>query len=169
MTDRLAGLLELRFSFLLDIDDDGRVLVGNDDSGATQLHELAPDGTRTVLTTSTEPCLGRYLPGSRSVVVSTDDGGTERAQLWLVDADHPESASASPDGRWLALGRLSLLPASSELMLADLDSGKVVPITDVDVPGHWTAPHWLSDGVLVSASDAGEEHLSVLAFDVVTR
>src|SRR6478609_964762 len=168
MTDRLAGLLELRFSFLLDIDDDGRVLVGNDDSGATQLHELAPDVTRTVLTTSTEPCLGRYLPGSRSVVVSTDDGGTERAQLWLFDADHPESAwqplandpaylhtlldvaadrviyatnrrngvdfdvvehtvstgvervvwdeggwfesaSASPDGRWLALGRLSLL------------------------------------------------------------
>src|SRR6476660_3610541 len=92
MTDRLAELLELRFSFLLDIDEGGRVLVGNDDSGVTQLHEVAPDGTRTVLTTSTEPCLGRYLPGSRSIVVSTDDGGTERAQLWLADADHPESA-----------------------------------------------------------------------------
>ena len=228
MTDRLIELLELRSSVLLDIDPLGRLLVGDDDSGSMQLHEIARDGTRTVLTASTEPCTGRYLPGSRSVAVSTDDGGTERAQLWLADADRPDAAwhaiatdpefmhilldvapdcvvyasnrrnrvdfdvvvhtvstgqerivwagggwfgaaAASPDGRLLALHRESLLPASSQLMLADLETGEVEAVTDPGEPGDWTAPHWLGDDVLVSSSDAGEEFHSVRAFDVAAR
>jgi dipeptidyl aminopeptidase/acylaminoacyl peptidase len=228
MTDRLIELLELRSSVLLDIDGEGRLLVGDDDSGSLQLHQEARDGTRTVLTASTEPCTGRYLPGSRSVAVSTDDGGTERAQLWLLDADHPDAAwraiatdpqyihtildvapdlvvyatnrrnqvdfdvivhtvstgeervvwdgggwfdtaAASPDGRLLALRRESLLPASSQLMLADLETGGVEEVTDAGEPGDWTPPYWLGDDVLVSSSDAGEEFHSVRGFDVATR
>ena len=87
VTDRLAELFELRSATLLDIDDGGRLLVGDDESGSTQLHELAPDGTRVVLTDLGEPCSGRYLPGERAVIVSADDGGTERAQLWLLRLD----------------------------------------------------------------------------------
>jgi dipeptidyl aminopeptidase/acylaminoacyl peptidase len=87
VTDRLTELFELRSSALFDIDDSGRLLVGNDESGSTQLHEIAPDGTAAVLTDLGEPCWGRYLPGERAVVVSADDGGTERAQLWLLRLD----------------------------------------------------------------------------------
>jgi dipeptidyl aminopeptidase/acylaminoacyl peptidase len=50
--------------------------------------------------------------------------------------------------------------------LADLDSGRVEVITEPDQPGHWSAPHWLGDDLLVSSSDAGVEFHSVRAFDV---
>jgi dipeptidyl aminopeptidase/acylaminoacyl peptidase len=84
-------MFELCSSILFDVDDAGRLLIGNDESGSTQLHELAPDGHRSVLTALGEPCWGRYLPGQRALVVSADDGGTERAQLWLrsLDGDRP--------------------------------------------------------------------------------
>ncbi|HZE48673.1 MAG TPA: hypothetical protein VE074_03865, partial [Jatrophihabitantaceae bacterium] len=65
MTDRLREMFELRSSTLLDIDEAGRLLIGNDESGSVQLHELAPDGRRSVLTDLGEPCRGRYLPGQR--------------------------------------------------------------------------------------------------------
>ncbi|HEY3088155.1 MAG TPA: S9 family peptidase [Jatrophihabitantaceae bacterium] len=91
MTDRVREMFELCSSILFDVDDAGRLLIGNDESGSTQLHELAPDGHRSVLTALGEPCWGRYLPGQRALVVSADDGGTERAQLWLrsLDGDRP--------------------------------------------------------------------------------
>lgn len=89
-SDRLRELLELRRSTLFDIDEAGRLLVGNDDSGSVQLYEIGTDGGWRQLTDLGEPCHGRYLPGERSVVVSADTGGTERAQLSLLrlDADH---------------------------------------------------------------------------------
>ncbi|MFL6162235.1 MAG: S9 family peptidase [Jatrophihabitantaceae bacterium] len=90
-TDRLVQLLELRRSALLDIDSDGRMLINNDESGSAQLYEISPDGRWRQLTDLGEPCTGRYLPGARAVVVSADTGGTERAQLSLLDiaADEP--------------------------------------------------------------------------------
>ncbi len=223
MTDRLTELFELRSATLYDIDDGGRLLVGNDESGSTQLHELAPDGTRSVLTDLGEPCWGRYLPGERAVVVSADDGGTERAQLWLLPLDAggeleplvrdpayihslldvlPDrvlyatnrrngvdfdvvlrvvssgeetvvwdgggwvnTGAVSPDGRYIAMQRESLLPASSQLLLADTETGEVVPITDEAQAGDWTTPLWLGTG-LISGSDAGAEFHSVRRYDV---
>ncbi len=98
MTVTLTDLLQLHTSHLFDIDSDGRLLVGTDASGCTQLAEIDPDavaGDRapdsTVITDFGEPVTGRYLPGERRVVVSVDDGGTERKQLWLVDAAHPDT------------------------------------------------------------------------------
>jgi dipeptidyl aminopeptidase/acylaminoacyl peptidase len=98
VTDRLREMFELRSSFLLDVDDAGRLLIGNDDSGSLQLHELAPDGARSVLTDLGEPCWGRYLPGQRAVVVSADDGGSERAQLWLRRLDNRANGANGADG-----------------------------------------------------------------------
>src|SRR6266496_2636705 len=175
VTDRLREMFELRSSTLQDIDEAGRLLIGNDESGSTQLYELAPDGRGSVLTDLGEPCWGRYLPGQRAVVVSADDGGSERAQLWLLHLDDDAglvplvtdaayihtlldvaidrvlyatnrrngvdfdvvmrtvssaderviwdgggwimAASLSPDGRYVAMQRESLLPASTQLML----------------------------------------------------
>jgi dipeptidyl aminopeptidase/acylaminoacyl peptidase len=219
-------MFQLCSCFLFDVDDAGRLLIGNDESGSTQLYELAPDGRRSVVTDLSEPCWGRYLPGQRAVVVSADDGGTERAQLWLrrLDGDSPgleplvtdpayihtllevaadrvvyatnrrngvdfdvllrtvssgeerviwdgggwfTEAALSPDGRYLALQRESLLPASTQLFLADVKSGTVAPITDAEQPGEWLAPRWLG-GAVISASDAGAEFHSVRCFDVAT-
>jgi dipeptidyl aminopeptidase/acylaminoacyl peptidase len=228
MTDRVREMFELRSSTLQDIDEAGRLLIGNDDSGSMQLHELTPDGQRTVLTDLGEPCWGRYLPGQRAVVVSADDGGSERAQLWLrylhvhdatplvpvvTDPAHIHTlldvvadrvlyatnrrngvdfdvvlrilssgderviwdgggwimaASLSPDGRYIAMQRESLLPASTQLMLADLDTGEVVPITDADQVGDWGAPRWLGGRVLAS-SDAGAEFHSVRRYDIAEK
>ena len=221
-------MFELRSSTLQDIDEAGRLLICNDDSGSMQLHELAPDGQRTVLTDLGEPCWGRYLPGQRAVVVSADDGGSERAQLWVrhlhvhdavhlvplvTDPDHIHTlldvaadqvlyatnrrngvdfdvvlrvvssgderviwdgggwimaASFSPDGGHIAMQRESLQPASTQLMLADLDSGEVIPITDADQVGDWGPPRWLGGSVLAS-SDAGAEFHSVRRYDITAK
>jgi dipeptidyl aminopeptidase/acylaminoacyl peptidase len=220
-------MFELCSSILFDVDDAGRLLIGNDESGSTQLHELAPDGHRSVLTALGEPCWGRYLPGQRALVVSADDGGTERAQLWLrsLDGDRPgleplvtdpayihtlldvaadrvvyatnrrngvdfdvvlrtvssgaeqviwdgggwfTAAALSPDGQYIALQRESLLPASTQLFLADIATGAVAPITDAELPGEWLAPRWMGS-VVLSASDAGAEFHSVRRYDVATH
>jgi dipeptidyl aminopeptidase/acylaminoacyl peptidase len=84
-TDRLIQLLELRRTTLLDIDADGRLLISNDETGSAQLYEVSRDGEWRQLTDLGEPCTGRYLPGARAVVVSADTGGTERAQLSLLE------------------------------------------------------------------------------------
>jgi dipeptidyl aminopeptidase/acylaminoacyl peptidase len=76
-----------------DVDDSGRLLVGNDRSGTMQLYEVGTDGSWRALTALDGPVNGRYLPESRTVVVEHDAGGNERAQLSLIDL-----ASAPSDG-----------------------------------------------------------------------
>jgi dipeptidyl aminopeptidase/acylaminoacyl peptidase len=226
VTDRLREMFELRSTTLQDIDDAGRLLVANDESGSMQLHELTPGGERQVLTDLGEPCWGRYLPGQRAIVVSADDGGSERAQLWLLPVDdvagleplvtdpafihtlldvavdrvlyatnrrngvdfdvvlHTVStgaekviwdgggwvvaASISPDGRHIAMQCESLLPASTYLLLADVEAGQVEPITDADEIGEWRRPRWLG-GTVLAASDAGAEFHSVRRYDIATK
>lgn len=86
----VSSLLDLRTWQAFDIDGDGRVLAGHDDLGSLQLVEIDPDGTRTPLTDLPSRCSGRYVPGSRLVVVQHDTGGDERMQLSLIDlAERP--------------------------------------------------------------------------------
>lgn len=95
----ITRLLEVRTWRAFDVDDDGRVLAGSDDTGCVQLVELAagPAGSgatvqATPLTALPGACRGRYLHGGRSsaaggervVVVEHDDGGNERGQLSLL-------------------------------------------------------------------------------------
>jgi dipeptidyl aminopeptidase/acylaminoacyl peptidase len=87
-TDPMTRVLELRSTVMQDVDDSGRVLVVNDDSGSMQLSEIDADGRWRRLTDVGEPVSGRYLPGTpRRAVVSVDPSGTERTQLWLLDLD----------------------------------------------------------------------------------
>jgi pimeloyl-ACP methyl ester carboxylesterase len=83
----LHRLLDATTWRAFDVDAEGRILAGHDASGTVQLVELRPDGTRTPLTALPGACHGRYVPGSRTVVVSHDAGGNERAQLSLLDPD----------------------------------------------------------------------------------
>jgi protease II len=85
MTFDVATMLTIPVFRAMDIDADGRVLAGTDESGSMQLIEIEPDGRTTALTALDGPCAGRYVPGSRTVMVTHDDGGNERSQLSTLD------------------------------------------------------------------------------------
>ncbi|GGJ01295.1 peptidase S9 [Saccharopolyspora subtropica] len=92
----IVRLLELTTWRAFDVTDDGRVLAGSDESGSTQLVEIA-DGTCTPLTALPGAVTGRYLPGERAVVVQHDTDGNERGQLSLLRWDEPGTLPARLD------------------------------------------------------------------------
>ena len=162
---------------------DGRILLEMDESGneRTQLYLLdaQPGAEPEPLVVDpryihSSPHVGRegtllaYATNRRNgvdfdVVMRTVSSADERVIWdgggWIM------AASLSPDGRYVAMQRESLLPASTQLMLADLDTGEVVPITDADQIGDWREPRWLGGAVLAS-SDAGAEFHSVRCYDI---
>jgi pimeloyl-ACP methyl ester carboxylesterase len=89
--DRLLNVTTYR---AFDIDPERRILAGSDESGATQLVEIAPGGAMTPLTALPGACTGRYLPGRRAVIVSHDDGGNEQHQLSLLPLPVPGGGPA---------------------------------------------------------------------------
>jgi dipeptidyl aminopeptidase/acylaminoacyl peptidase len=96
MGPNLTAILEVRLYEAFDLDADGRVLAGGDDTGSTQLIEIEPDGTRTPLTALPGACTGRYLPGQRAVIVSHDEGGNELHQLSVLRLPRPSGQPARP-------------------------------------------------------------------------
>lgn len=94
----IVRLLEARTWRAFDVDDEGRVLAGSDETGTVQLVELDPDGSATPLTALPGACRGRYLPGERVVVVEHDEGGNERGQLALLPLDPPPAEPVGLDG-----------------------------------------------------------------------
>lgn len=87
MSFDIVRLLEQPTWRAFDIDPEGRVLAGSDETGSVQLVEIAPDGTSTPLTALPGAASGRYLPGERTVVVQHDTNGNERGQLSLLRLD----------------------------------------------------------------------------------
>jgi dipeptidyl aminopeptidase/acylaminoacyl peptidase len=121
----LAQLLDLTCYRALDIDADGRVLAGCDESGTMQLTEISPDGSSVALTALPGACTGRYLPGRRAVIVSHDDGGNERAQLSLLPLPVPGGKPA----RLAELRPLVHDPLFIH-MLADVSHGRICYLTN---------------------------------------
>lgn len=95
MGPTITDLLTAHSWRAFDVDDDGRVLAGSDETGSTQLVEISSTGrddeppTVTPLTDLGGACSGRYLPGERAVIVQHDDGGNERAQLSVLSLKSP--------------------------------------------------------------------------------
>lgn len=121
----VTTLLNLGLYLAFDIDADGRVLAGSDESGSTQLVELSPDGSAVPLTALPGPCSGRYLPGQRAVIVSHDEGGNERHQLSVLRLPRPGGQPAS-------LGDLEPLVRDPEFMhvLAEVTDGRICYLTN---------------------------------------
>jgi dipeptidyl aminopeptidase/acylaminoacyl peptidase len=94
-------LLELRTWRAFDVDDDGRVLAGSDETGRVQLVELAADGTATPLPHLTGVSTAKYVKGERAVVVEHDHGGNERGQLSLLRIGEDEFEPLVHDERYL--------------------------------------------------------------------
>jgi dipeptidyl aminopeptidase/acylaminoacyl peptidase len=143
------ALLDLTAWAVFDVDPEGRILAGNDESGSMQLVEIAPDGTRTQLTALPSRCSGRYLPGTRRVVVQHDNGGDEKTQLSLLDLAPADVAPGSliagpslPDTRPAAAPLPAHLPATLDTLtplvhdpehkhdLADVSAESIVFLTN---------------------------------------
>lgn len=233
--DAMTAMINLRSTVLQDVDDDGRILIINDNTGSMQLSEVSPAGEWRALTDLTEPVTGRYLPGSpRQVVVSVNPSGTERTQLSLLNLEEstavtngvPElrplvhdpdyihtlldvstdqivyttnrrdgvefdivmhtvstgeervlydgggsfdDIAVSPDARQVLASRMTLLAASTQLLLLDLGTGEVQEITDPAIPGEWESPQWLADGSVLANTDSGGERFEVRRWSPVER
>jgi dipeptidyl aminopeptidase/acylaminoacyl peptidase len=125
--DLVHRLLSARTWRAFDVDADGRVLAGDDTSGSVQLVELTPDGARRTLTALPGACSGRYLKGvsPRTVVVSHDSAGDERAQLSLLRPDEVTDP-VGEDG----LEPLVRDPAHIHSLAEVLEGGRVVYATN---------------------------------------
>ena len=125
----ITTLLEIRTWRAFDVDDEGRVLAGFDETGSVQLVELAgPDARPVPLTALPGACRGRYLPGERAVVVEHDDGGNERGQLSLLSLDGHRDGQRAP----VDLDGLAPLVRDSRYVhkLLDVLPGRVVYATN---------------------------------------
>ncbi|MFE7508591.1 S9 family peptidase [Promicromonospora sp. NPDC057488] len=146
----ISSLLDLTAWTVLDVDPEGRILAGNDESGSMQLVEIAPDGSRTQLTALPSRCSGRYVPGTRSVVVQHDNGGDEQMQLSLLEITPGAAPATAGD-----LTPLVHDPAYKH-DLADVSAGSVVFLTnrrdgvDFDV-----VVHDLATGTQTTLYDGG--------------
>jgi dipeptidyl aminopeptidase/acylaminoacyl peptidase len=125
MGSNLAKILDVRLFQAFDLDADGRVLAGSDDTGSNQLIEIEPDGAKTPLTALPGACTGRYLPGQRAVIVSHDEGGNELHQLSVLRL--PRS-SGQPAG----LADLEPLVRDPRFMhtLADVQADQICYLTN---------------------------------------
>lgn len=135
-----------------DVDAQGRVLAGSDESGSVQLVQIDPDGTRTPLTALVGPCTGRWLPGERVVVVEHDTGGDENTQLSLLRLAAPGHTVSGDTAGGEAAG--PVLPAG----LADLE-----PLVHADGVKHGLLD--VAPGRVVYSTNARNR----VDFDVVAR
>lgn len=112
----LRDLLEVSSALPADVRDDGTTLVRWNTPGTFQLHLAQPGQEPVRLTDLREPVDGRFVPGTDRLLLAVDQGGNERAQLYLTalapDAEleplvvEPTLLHVSPtlsaDGSWLA-------------------------------------------------------------------
>jgi dipeptidyl aminopeptidase/acylaminoacyl peptidase len=80
-----------------------------------------------------------------------------------------DEVAVSHDGTQLVASRMTLVAASSQLLLIDLGTGEVEEITDPAEAGEWLQLHWLPDGDLIASSDAGSERIEVRRWSTATR
>ena len=88
----LRALLSSTSTHLVDVDPDpahaARALVRSDHTGTMQLFELDADDELCQLTALEDPVgAAAYLPGTRTAVIGSDQGGNERHQLSIIDLE----------------------------------------------------------------------------------
>ena len=74
----------------------------------------------------------------------------------------------SPDGRWIAVERVSI-ESPSEIVLIDPATGRVARTVASSIGSRSVTPAWLPDGRLLFASDRGGEGFRIFTTDVETR
>jgi dipeptidyl aminopeptidase/acylaminoacyl peptidase len=81
-----------------------------------------------------------------------------------------EAAGFSPDGRWLAVSRLSERNGDNDVYLVDLPSGEVVHASPHDDEASFGRPAWLGDSSgFFWSTDTGRDRRAIAHFDLATR
>jgi len=97
----LKALLEVPSGLAADVADDGGALVRWNPTGTLQLYRVRPGASAAEqLTNFDEPVLGRFVPGRDQILLQMDEGGNERAQLYLLDPQpgaRPEPLVVEPE------------------------------------------------------------------------
>jgi dipeptidyl aminopeptidase/acylaminoacyl peptidase len=237
--------LEIRAAAPANFSPDGTsLLVSSNLTGTMQLYRVPRAGGDLVqLTDFDEPVGGAYLPVGGEIVVTRDEGGNERHQLWLMadepgaelrplvnDPEHihrlggasrdgallsyssnsrngvdfdvyvvPVDGSApprmvfdmggwcvaggfSPDGRWLAVGRLTERNGDEDLYLvgvradgaqgdgAGAGAGEVIHVSPHEDDAQYSLPSWLPDSSgFFFTTDQGRDRAAVARYDLARR
>ncbi len=174
----LRELLEVSWALPADISDDGDVLVRWNVPGSFQLYIVSPgDGDPVQVTDLAEPVTGLFVPGSDRILLSVDEGGNERAQLYLLDRApgatpeplvvEPEflhlTPSFSSDGRTLAYTCNRRNGRDLDVYLRSLETGderRVFSGGYCEVAGFSPDGRWL--GVLQLTGRTGDNDLHLV-------
>jgi dipeptidyl aminopeptidase/acylaminoacyl peptidase len=135
----LRDLLEVRWALPADVAADGTVLLQWNRTGTYQLYLARPGAAELEqLTDLADPVIGQFLPGGERVLLSVDEGGNERGQLYLLDARagserepvvvEPEFLHVEPrlsrDGRLLAYGCNRVNGRDIDVYVRSLETGE---------------------------------------------
>ncbi len=164
----LRALLELRQAWPLSFSRDGStLLVASDLPGTRQLFTLpAAGGELRQLTFLPEPVDGRFLPDGR-ILLAVDEGGNERTQLFLLDAEpgaEPEPLVVDPrfvhgfpavsrDGSLLAYSTNRRNGVDFDVVVRRLATGEE---RSFELGGLWANGAISPDGRWVAAQRRGE-------------
>ena len=166
-----SELLEVTWALPADVQDDGTALVRWNVPGSFQLYLVAPGREPVQLTDLGEPASGRFVPGSDRILLAFDEGGNERAQLYLLDATpgavpeplvvEPEYMHETPrldtDGRRLAYACNRRNGRDLDVYLRDLETGREQCVFELggycEVAGFSPDGRWL--GVLQLTGNTG--------------
>jgi len=174
----LRELLEVSWALPADVRDDGTALVRWNVPGSFQLYLVAPGGAPVQLTDLGEPVSGTFVPGSDRILLAFDEGGNERAQLYLLDARpdavpeplvvEPELLHETPrldnDGHHLAYACNRRNGRDLDVYLRDLETGAERCVFDLGgycaVAGFSPDGRWL--GVLQLTPNTGDNDLHLV-------
>ena len=174
----LRELLEVSWALPADVRDDGTALVRWNVPGSFQLYLVPPGGEPVQLTDLGEPVSGSFVPGSDRILLAFDDGGNERAQLYLLDARpgaapeplvvEPEYLHETPrldaDGRRLAYACNRRNGRDLDVFLHDLETAEERCVFDrggyCEVAGFSPDGRWL--GVLQLTGNTGDNDLHLV-------
>lgn len=227
----IQDFLEIRTASAGSFSHDGsKLVVHSNISGSVQVYRVGREGgALTEITAFAEPCGGAYLPTSDDLLLSMDEGGNERNQLYLIgddgsdlrrlvyDPDHIHRAGGvtrdgstlayssnrrngtdfdvyvhdlasggermvfdqggwcsavgfSPDGRWLAVARLTERPGDNDLYLVEVDGDEVIHVSPHDDEASFSGPSWLPDSsAFFFSTDTGAESDRICRYDLAAR
>ncbi|MDP9074364.1 MAG: hypothetical protein M3N98_09355, partial [Actinomycetota bacterium] len=102
------------------------------------------------------------------VVVAVDDPSNRRVVFdrggWV------QPRGFSPDGRWLAVSRMTARSGDDELFLVDVAGGDIVEVAPHDQPVRLGAPAWRADGSsFFFSTDCDRDFRAIALFDLATR
>jgi dipeptidyl aminopeptidase/acylaminoacyl peptidase len=180
----LRDLLEVRWALPVDVAADGTVLLQWNRTGTFQLYlARSEEDTLEQLTDFAEPATGWFVPGSDRVLLSMDEGGNERGQLYVLDARagaepeplvvEPEFLHVEPrlsrDGRFVAYGCNRRNGRDMDVYVRSLESGDE---RCVFARGSYCAPvgfspdgRWLGVAELTDRTGDNDLHLVDLEAD----